>query len=186
MNALKFHQATDFLLAQALRQNSIKTCCDACLYSYCCSEPAYADIAEVELMLGSLTEEERERVAEHAREWLAKVQDSPLLEDNLPQALPWRLLNASCPFLENGRCMAYQHRPMGCRTWLAKSNPENCAMPARKHQKFLGFGANFHEYLHQLCPPDGVINMDHIGIHLVNLLLGKSLTSGSVKAMTFI
>jgi Fe-S-cluster containining protein len=38
-------------------------------------------------------------------------------------------LNLSCPFLENGCCSIYKHRPFACREYNVNSDPQNCVNP---------------------------------------------------------
>lgn len=38
-------------------------------------------------------------------------------------------LNVSCPFLEDGSCGIYKHRPLACREYYVSSGPQYCADP---------------------------------------------------------
>ena len=38
-------------------------------------------------------------------------------------------LDAPCPFLEDGACSIYEHRPTPCRQYWVTTDPELCADP---------------------------------------------------------
>ena len=40
-----------------------------------------------------------------------------------------------CPFLENGSCSIYEHRPVVCREYLVTSDPNNCTSPTAEGVK---------------------------------------------------
>ncbi|MDD2941512.1 MAG: YkgJ family cysteine cluster protein [bacterium] len=49
---------------------------------------------------------------------------------DIPQGVFTRYFSevaAPCPFLEDGRCVAYEHRPGACRLHMVSSAPELCA-----------------------------------------------------------
>ena len=38
----------------------------------------------------------------------------------------WIQTQTPCPFLDNGSCSIYQHRPLACRSHFSIRNPEQC------------------------------------------------------------
>lgn len=174
MTVYEYHTAIDIFIAAATGRASEenKPCCSRCTTPHCCSEPAYCDDHEADAMLESLNAHQLNEVAWRTQDWLAKAR--PFLGVNMPKAFPYRLANNPCPLLnKDGRCMAYEQRPFGCRMFLALGKPEDCAMPAREHQKFADFPhpnglTPYHgAYIDANCP----IELDHIGAHLVRKLL---------------
>lgn len=174
MNVNLFHSITDkFIAAAATRlPENLKPCCSKCLVPHCCSEPAYCDDKEADAMLESLHPKQLAEVEERTKAWLEKAR--PFLGEKQPNAFKYRLANIPCPLLDNdGRCMAYENRPFGCRMFLALGEPEDCAMPARKHQKFADYPqpnamTPYHSaYVEANCP----VELDHIGAHFVRKLL---------------
>lgn len=129
-------------------------------------------------MLECLTPEQRSKVAEKTKEWVEKAK--PLLNENMPNGFAWRRLNNPCPFLEGNLCSVYDRRPMGCRTFFAHGNPDDCKMPAREHQKIAVY---VDHQMASACAPYWVdearVEMDHLGCFLADRLLGDRPESGS-------
>ena len=46
--------------------------------------------------------------------------------------------NVPCPFLENGSCSIYEHRPIVCREYLVTSDPKNCSSPTAEGVRVVG------------------------------------------------
>lgn len=178
--AAKLHQATDTLVTMAEVQGKLDHCCKNCTTPHCCDEPVSSDLNEVRYALELLTPEQIEGVKQRLRVWLDKVEPSGLLAEKEPNAMAWRNLKATCPLLVDGRCSVYARRPFGCRMHFAHKNPENCAMPARTHQKYAGFLDNI---MAQLCAPYFMeakrLTFDNLGVLLAEILLEKKIHSGS-------
>jgi len=188
MTVFDYHTAIDAALARVMAANADKPpCCKQCTSPHCCSEPAYADALEIEWMLEALTPEQLAHVEEGAAQWRGIFGASPMIKEEQTHAFRYRLLNLPCPFLKDGRCLAYERRPLGCREFFAIGNPEDCAMPARMKQKYAAFP---HPNL-----MDGVvqkfflanrrIDLDHISAHLVRKLLDPEFTTGSHQRIEF-
>jgi Fe-S-cluster containining protein len=167
---LEYHRIMDLILSNG--GPKLKECCNRCTKSHCCEELACADEAEIAVMLGALTEEEALRVKERTIKWKAVMEASGLLKQERPEALEYRALNLPCPLLENGRCMAYEHRPGDCRMYFALGNPDGCAMPARAHQLYADFerGGPIDQAMVHYGIRKGEVHLDHIGAHLIRLL----------------
>lgn len=180
----ELHTAGDHMLYNAGVHRI--ACCSKCTTPHCCDEPAYGDQREVRGMLASLTDEQREYVKEKTRVWFDKAMASGLLFHDLPNAFQWRLHGMTCPFLRDGRCLAYARRPHGCRMFFAVGNPDDCAMPQRKHQKIADFkGPAVDEilgtYFEAASRERGGIDSDHIGVHLSFELLNVRPPSASTR-----
>ena len=174
--AERFHKHVDTVIRQAMI-NGAKHCCRAGCH-YCCYEPVYCEESEVDLILSKLTPEQLDEVAEKTKTWLAGVQH--LLPQKMPSTFEWRNTSTACPFLKNGMCMVYQHRPMGCREFFAINNPEHCRMPMRKHQKFWQIGSGVHvDAVMEMLRENRTIEMDNLGVFLAKKLLGVTVSSGS-------
>lgn len=164
----KHHRIIDSLI----RNTRFSTCCTGCTRCDCCSEAAYASNYEVTYMIEALDEQAKIEVAERAKAWITKAK--PLLGMNMPDAFTWRELDNPCPFLKDGRCRVYDRRPFGCRVWFAHENPDNCAMPQRKTQKYASLQIPIH-VLREIFSPfqhlKSSLVLDHIGMHTYNQLV---------------
>lgn len=169
MTTTEFYASIDQLTSK------VKNCCAKGCFA-CCDEPAVADVREVDAMLALLTPEETERVKQRTSEWIVRFH--PFMDVKRPPAIPYRELKLTCPLLENGLCMGYEARPFGCRTCLAKSNPKNCSLPMRKHQKYAVVPPMLEARLILPFCVDG-FELDHIGVILANRLLGTSIKSAT-------
>lgn len=195
MTTYEFHTAIDEVLAKSLANlpPDQQPACYSCTNPHCCSEPAYCDQAEVEHMLKALTTEEQGHVIESTRQWQAIFSASDVTGEEEVSAFKYRLLNLPCPFLKAGRCLTYARRPLACREFFALGNPEDCAMPARIHQKYASYPkphALDHlltRYYHHRLKTVGWLEMDHIGAHLVRLLLNQpEFTTGAHRRVNAI
>lgn len=179
MTASVFLGWIDKIVAKSVEQSTFKPCCAKGCH-HCCSEALYADGREVDYIVAGFTEDQRQRVAERTKAWLVKAEPMlrmvPTIKDEVLDALVYRNQNLPCPLLEGGLCMVYERRPMGCRTFLATGDPNDCAMPMRKHQKFAEFdwGNRTWVQLWQAWFADtNRAVMDHVGVLLAERLLGE-------------
>ncbi len=176
MNVQQFHTTIDRLLELAVKKlpPEAQPCCSRCTTPHCCSEPAYCDDHEIDAMLGGLTQAQRTQVAVNTMRWIPK--SLPFIKQERPNAFPYRLANIPCPFLgQDGRCMAYENRPMDCRMFIALGDPKDCAMPARIKQKYAEYGPlpnAFFEVQQAYMADNLPLEMDHIGAHLARKVLG--------------
>ncbi len=183
----EMHSATDHAMYNSGVYRA--TCCSKCTTPHCCDEPAYGDQREVRGMLDALNEEQREYVKEKTKVWLDKAMKSGLLFHDLPSAFHWRLHGITCPFLRDGRCLAYARRPHGCRVFFAFGNPDDCGMPQRKNQKIAEFRGPAIDrilgpYFEQMSEEPGGVDMDHIGVLLSFELLNVRPPSASKRSKT--
>lgn len=184
MTVFQYHTAIDLFLGIAISNAppELKRCCDRCTNPHCCSEAAYCDGAEVDGMIEALTPEQKVNVEAAARRWKEVFSQSRLIDEEQPSAFAYRMLNLPCPFLINDRCSAYEHRPADCRMFMALGDPNDCAMPARIHQKMVDFPHPnpFDLTMQEFFSTQSVLELDHIGAHLVRkLLIDPEFTTGS-------
>ena len=167
MTIEQFHKEIDRLVAP------VKSCCARGCFA-CCYEPVYASRAEAQHIVDGLTEARKILVKERLVDWLA---DADLTSKTIT-SLRWRRLLIPCPLLKDNECSVYERRPIGCRMFFAVSNPENCSGPARRHQLFVSYPKDITIAIAgtawQIEPN---IVMDHLGVHLANILLGMNLES---------
>lgn len=165
---------------------ALQPCCKkGC--SHCCYEPAYTDRRVIDHIIAGMTPEQIEEVKAKLPAWLEKTAEARKVER--PKAHDYRELNVACPLLKDGLCSVYDRRPLDCRIWFAIGNPEDCAMPARKHQKFTEYSD---KAMAMLCGPwiqstlvnEGEIVMDHIGVLLAERLLGMDIPSAGRRHVT--
>lgn len=175
MTVFEYHTAIDEMLGHGLAKlpADMQPCCGRCTSPHCCSEAAYADAIEIDSMLEALTPEGRAHVEARTLKWRAVFAASPEINNERSNAFEYRNINLPCPFLKDGRCLGYERRPMDCRIFLALGDPEDCAMPNRRHQKYAEFPhpSPLDEAMMQFAISNGV-ELDHIGAHLVRKLLG--------------
>jgi Fe-S-cluster containining protein len=105
----------DAFLARTASEGAPAACKKGC--AWCCYQEVFAVTHEFlylrEYVFQSLTEEQRNRILERARDKVRQTMNLPLDEQ--------LKVRASCPFLEEDSCMAYAARPMACRIYLSSS-----------------------------------------------------------------
>lgn len=174
------HAKCDTFIAAVFKQpQNQKPCCvKGC--SACCSEPIYASNAEVDYILEAMTPEQKAEVSAKVAAWMDKV--TPILPQNMPDAVQYRQLDAPCPLLKNKLCSVYERRPFGCRTWLAIGNAKDCNLPTRSHQKFAIMPREMFHFLGKPATVGGFLVLDHLGVLLAERLLGVKIQSASLRA----
>lgn len=182
MTVKEFHTCIDKQIAASGVTKS--SCCATCTLATCCHEPVFVGKDEVQWMLDSLTDDQREYVKEMAMEWSVKAVGTGLLNENAPNDLAYRWLphKIPCPFLKDKKCIAYERRPMSCRMWFARDTPENCDMPGRVHQRFAELPPRDNPEAMNYFKSrlrDGTFHMDQLGVILCELLLGIKIPSAS-------
>lgn len=152
--------------------------CHGC--SHCCKEPVECSVREVKFALEMLTTEQRELVASRLPSWLAQARASGLFKVERPYVYWWRVLNLWCPFFDQGKCMVYARRPVSCRTHNATGPEECCADDNLRHKQIFAvmpealIGA-----VSAIAELDGGCESDHLGLILVELMLGKRIESAN-------
>lgn len=173
MKATEFLREVDRIIAGIEFQHCCRVGCH-----HCCSEPVYALHLEVDDIVEALTDTQKKAVKQRLKKWITKVKD--LLVLNMSDTIEWRKREATCPLLEDGLCMVYQHRPYSCREFYAIDNPHNCMMPNRGHQQFAKFNpALMFTPLAKLKAANKTLVIDNLGVLLAERLLGIKLKSGS-------
>lgn len=134
-------------------------------------------------MLASLTEEQRAAVAKRASVWLEEFQKHSFKDEVHPSASDYRRKYLWCPLLQDGECMAYEHRPTACRSHIAYQSKEGCENDdLRSQQKFALFPGLLEKVSNWMIGKmkEGEEEItDHIGILLAKELLGKDLPTAS-------
>jgi Fe-S-cluster containining protein len=105
----------DAFLQRTAGEGSPASCKKGC--AWCCNQEVFAVTHEFlyirEYVFQYLTEQERNRILERAREKLMQTVHLPVDERHN--------VRAACPFLEDNSCMVYAARPMACRIYLSSS-----------------------------------------------------------------
>lgn len=185
--ATSYNEFIDRLLEWMLaKPEAIKPCCKGCTLASCCSEPAFADRRQVDHMIEGLTPEQIEEVKANLPAWLEATVE--FRKQQRPNAFAYRLKKIPCPLLKDGKCMAYERRPLDCRIFFATGSSADCELPARKHQKFADYPeatmAVFTDrWIHLGLMADGEVVMDHIGVLLAERLMGLSIPSTGRRQM---
>lgn len=86
-----------------------------------------------------------------------------------------------CPLLNGKLCGVYDRRPMGCRSYLATGNPEHCK-PEHRRTQLIAMPPAFSnpamlECFQELHAVTTTFHMDHLGVHLYNILFGTDITT---------
>ena len=169
----------------ALRKTgNFNPACDTCTHSACCYEPVYSDQIEVDDILSRLTPEQRSELIEAVHRWHKRATLSGvLLLEEKGAAFPYRDASLPCPFLKDGRCSIYEHRPLACRAHYALANPDNCKMPARRTQKYAMWEQNdsYLNILMKYALAVGLLKIDHLGLQLYNRLFGANERSSAAS-----
>jgi Fe-S-cluster containining protein len=132
-------------------------------------------------MLQGMTKEQIETLKERAAQWLKQA--LPFLSVPLVSSFRYLKADIKCPFLKGNLCSVYERRPMSCRTHFAIGNPEHCKLPHRPNQLILQFQftAGGWPALWIKWFTSHITQLDHIGLHLHNLLFGTEIKSSQYQ-----
>ncbi len=156
------------------------TCAAGC--SACCSEPVIGDRSEVEHLLRSLSESQIAVVRVKTERWLKNIRKTRLLASERPNVIDYRAANLVCPLLMDNLCSVYNRRPTSCRHHLAIGPRRKCdKLKERPNQTFIKMPQSTMASLQILALNLPVIVMDHIGVHLADLLLGDKVPESAAK-----
>ncbi|GAA5335605.1 MULTISPECIES: YkgJ family cysteine cluster protein [Thermus] len=119
--------ALDLDLADYLAKKGLKPSCRAGCFA-CCFGLVTLSRLEGEALLPHLTEAQKNRVLREGKRRLALLAQGKDEED-----FPSRFFRSRtpCPFLEEGLCGVYPHRPLACRGLLTAGDPALCAPEAK-------------------------------------------------------
>lgn len=171
------HAGADAFIARCQNApQSAKPCCFKGCHA-CCYEAVYASEAEADYIIEAMTPEQRSEVSAKLNDWFEKVR--AILFKKMPNAMLYRKLNVPCPLLKDGLCSVYERRPFGCRAFFAIGNPKDCDLPARSHQKFAVFPDAIFRASGAPATVNGSLRLDHLGVWLLDRLLGLQVHSGS-------
>ena len=174
------HKYFDALLShpKVVELTSCATCKIGC--HACCQESLYVSKLEAQHIVNNLTSEQLVRVTERTRQWVARVEGTEPFKAKMPRQPVWRSLNAMCPLNENGMCMVYDSRPIGCRLFFALDDPNKCATSETVgDQRFINFHPKFGYEGSKMLFSQHPIQIDHLSCFLSEILLGQELKSGS-------
>ena len=176
----ELHQQIDAMngaLARASAKNGYPVSCLGKHCCACCYEPVYCSSAEVQHLVEALTPEQRAAVTERLKLVLAKARASGILDLEMPPVMQYLALKLPCPLLEFGVCIAYDRRPVGCRTHLAVGPSEWCDDERRAHQKYPMAKehslASGHAIIEAHLKLGNIIHNDNLFALLENELLGE-------------
>jgi Fe-S-cluster containining protein len=182
MTPAQFNTRTDSIMAYLLGlPGALKPCCSkGC--SHCCYEPAYSDSRQIDHIIEGMSADQIEYVKVQLSAWLEATKEIRKIQR--PGAHEYRDLVIPCPLLRNGLCSAYERRPVDCRIWFAIGHPDDCAMPARKHQKFADYPMEtkteiIWPFFEAGIEVNGEVHLDHIGVLLAERLLGIEVESAA-------
>jgi len=158
------------LIDEAIGRTNLQdrmTCREGCFT--CCKEAVYTTEDAVRHAWDSLPPSEKIAIIPRLAEWVERV--NPVIKIKEPHVLQYRSKNAWCPFLKDGKCTVYSARPGACRTHIAVGPKAHCENDnLRPHQTFASIpGVDLMLAQHRLGR-DGFIEIDHLGVHLYNLL----------------
>lgn len=122
-------------LAQASAENGKPITCQGKGCCACCHEPVYCSHEEVRYLVEGLTEEQKSAVAARLKVVVDKAKASGIFDIEMPPVMQWLALELPCPLLENGLCIAYERRPVGCRSHMAVG-PADWCIHKRLDQKY--------------------------------------------------
>jgi hypothetical protein len=142
---------------------------------------------EVEYMLQTLSVAARARATVGAQTWWDGFFSTGLDRSPVPKRgggfvhlFKYRAEKLWCPLLKDGLCAAYERRPTSCRIHAAIRTPLLCERDElREKQKYM-FTAQQDEVeleaMRRMFDNDAefLIQIDHLGIWLGHLLLGKT------------
>lgn len=170
---------------KSAQQGNKVTCSAGCFH--CCKEPVYAERLEVEYMLQTLSVESRARATVAAQTWWDGFYSAGLDRDPVPKKgggfahlLKFRAEKLWCPLLKDGLCAAYERRPTACRIHAAIRTPLLCERDElREKQKYMFTAQQDEVEMEALRRIYGdvsqfLVQIDHLGIWLGHLLLGKT------------
>lgn len=192
MNAIaELHQKIDQInarLAQASAEKGKPVTCRGKGCYACCYEPVYCSSEEAHHLVEALTTEQRAAVTGRLKLALEKVNTSGLFECDLPPVMQWLAMGVPCPLLENGACMVYEHRPVGCRSHMAVGPPEWCATHRLKQkypqsEEVTAAGGN--EIIQAHLKLGNTITHDNLLALLENELLGEYHETASAQQIVF-
>lgn len=181
MSVKKFLEEIDAATSESMANEKIKPCCSkGC--STCCSEAMMADKEEARYIIEGLSGKQIEELKVKVKAWMEQFKPYQFAEvrDGLINGYVYLESDIKCPLLVGNLCGAYERRPMGCRSYFAAGNPENCKLPNRKTQLIGGppFGhPKMRIAFDHLLSVSGVFHMDHLGVHLNNLLFNEDVST---------
>lgn len=132
------HQLLEAFLRVAEKQH--KPSCNTCTKSHCCYQAVTVSMFEAVLLADWIQQNERwdilsnlQQQADAQTESLSKYgkyTPNNVIEIQGTMASEWFARQIPCPFLDNGKCLVYNIRPIACSSYLVVSLPENCAPPS--------------------------------------------------------
>lgn len=176
MTLERIHRLADFIIARLLKRKKVSPpCCSGCFH--CCREAVYCTDAEVRLMLLHVKSEDVSRITFALHQWGTRFKALPFKDSKEPPALEYRAAWLWCPFLIDGKCSVYEHRPLACRMHVAIESARGCVEDKlRAQQKFALFPALGEvlglKHIKTLRPGES-ITYDHLGVLLYKEVYGE-------------
>jgi len=126
----ELHQRVDEIhaaLAKASADKGKPVTCQGKGCCACCHEPVYCSSEEVHYLVEGLSELQRIDVIGNLKQTIAKAKASGIFDIEMPPVMQWLALELPCPLLEDGACIIYERRPVGCRSHMAIGPADWCA-----------------------------------------------------------
>lgn len=171
------HRQFDFRWAKSFKEMGCQTTCTKGCHA-CCAEPLLVNRQEAKLMFKAIPPAKWGGVRDRASVWIERAEASGILNLQTPRADHYLRAGLMCPLLENGLCLVYEQRPLGCRSHYAIGDPALCHDPAKRlTQKYVTS--------HELNQQTGLIlcaaspDADHLGAYLARWLLRRKVTSAA-------
>lgn len=153
--------------------------------NHCCQEALLVIEQEVDWILDKFTPQQIEELKPRVQQWLIKAQPGLHWDNGKKFGIKWRFLQNMCPLLKDGKCMAYDRRPIGCHTFFAHKDPDKCAWPHRTKQYFADFQSEdgspsaLDHIQAEFVATQDMVYSDHLGVMLARKLLGLNIRSNA-------
>lgn len=123
--------AMDNHIKHGIKEDPRPVSCSGCTHPHCCYQKTIVTLYEVFPLVRMLRKTGRD--TPELREKLKTIGEE--MEGSSPDE--WFKKYIPCIFLDNGKCTAYPHRPLRCRTYWVVSPPEDCGPPSGNGVAFI-------------------------------------------------
>lgn len=173
----EIHTHFDLRWATACAQSPRKvTCSVGC--SACCAEPLYTSFEEARVAVANVPKDKRQQVIDRTGDWLHSAQASGILKEEEPNVMTYKAVRPLlvCPLLHDNLCLAYAHRPFGCRSHCAVGEPRLCVEDRLSQQYATAPMLLLETSASLFCHGTSA---DHFGVWLSRFLLGSEVRSAA-------
>lgn len=171
------HAQFDYRWAKTFGEMGCGTTCTKGCHA-CCAEPLLVNREEAKLILKVIPETKRAAVRDRVSVWIERAESSGILNEKLPRADKYLKLGLMCPLMENGLCLVYENRPLGCRQHVAIGDPALCHDPDKRLTQRYALSPELDQQC-SLMTMGAAQEADHLGVYLARWLLSRKVTSVS-------